>query len=699
MSKASTIRRTAGALTVVVVGAALLMGINAGGGAGASAGAATTVGWTVAYVDAASGDLSFYDVTSATSTDSGHLVAPLSSPSMANDGAGGLEVAYVAADGNLAYVDTRSNNFTETTLAVAAGTSPSIAVGPSGGVRIAYQGSSGTAHIFSPASGHDTDESLAMAAGSNPAITALRSGGWELGVRAPDDALMIFDTATSGVTRTTATLEAGSSPAVVPRGTGALFTGSSSTSTLLTYATSSATLAQTNVGLAAGTSPAAAATAAGIEIVATGKDGALIARSPSQLTTDTGEALAPGSSPALAAASGGGWQAAFVGSDGHLMVYGSRTTVSVAAHSEPTIATTASVVLPSSTTALYEQVPASAEDCYATSGDPLVPLTSCTPWASAPTIVAPGTLSPLGDGCEDYGTNARLFSSINGANLAGVVGFTSTSTSFQRMDPISGSTCATSGSAPRYGMLLTGSGPSSFCVIGTCGLQHTVDFRGNALRPWFANGQFEMAATFDPVSDNAGAAPGAYPASDWHAYMCPWVRDVSTGQRVEFCQETWRSDAGSPPFCTSIQTAGTNICTSGGEVSAICELDASGLNECIYPNYGTPEGPILWSRPEPGTKLTTSTGASYEGLNTFGAHRYDVTVTQANLSEIIRLLNLALSIDHWTGHDLSTKAYSSSPSDYAVIGLEAGAEGLTVYGGTSATLGLSVAGLTALSHQ
>ena len=475
--------------------------------------------------------------------------------------------------------------------------------------------------------------------------------------------------------------------------------GSSPASTLVTYATPSGVVTDTGVGLAAGTSPAAAVTASGVEIVATGADGALIARSPSRLTTDTGEALSSGSSPAVAAASGGGWETASVGSDGHLLLYGRRTAASVAAHSEPSIATAASVVPPSSATALYEQVPAKAEDCYATSGDPLVPLTSCTPWAAAPTIVAPGTLAPTGDGCEDYGTNANSFSAVNSANLVGLVGFTSISTSFQREDPASGSTCATSGSGPRYGMLLSGSGSFKLCVIGTCGLQHTVDFSRDDLRPWFANGQFEMAATFDPVSDNAGAAPGAYPESDWHAYMCPWVRDGSTGQRFELCQETWRSDAGSLPICTSLQTAGANICVSNGEVTAICELDPGGQNECIYPNFATAEGPILWSRPQAGTKLTTSTGASYVGRNTFGAHRYDVTVTQANLAEIVRLLNLALSIDHWDGIDLSTKAYSASPSDYAVVGLEAGAEGLAVYGGTSAQLGLSVAGLTALSHQ
>ena len=152
MSAATKFRRGARALAVVVTGAALLTGVSAADGTGSPAGA---------HHGRLDGGLrgrcqrrpELYDVTSSTGTDTGHAVAPLTSPSMVNDGAGGLEVAYVAADGNLAYVDSRSNSFTETPFAVAAGTSPCIAVGAGGGIRIAYQGSSGTMHLFSPVSG------------------------------------------------------------------------------------------------------------------------------------------------------------------------------------------------------------------------------------------------------------------------------------------------------------------------------------------------------------------------------------------------------------------------------------------------------------------------------------------------------------------------------------------------------------------
>ena len=455
-------------------------------------------------------------------------------------------------------------------------------------------------------------------------------------------------------------------------------------------------------GMLSGTSPAIAAiggVAKGFEAAFESNVDTFTTFDSNQQGHNTQEPMLNATSPALAGSTGGGWEPAFVDASGHLASWGMEFSPSVATGSSPSIATSSSLVAPTSTYPIYSQQTTSSQDCVATTGDPLSPNPYCDGWANQPHIATPGQYfipTPV-DFCVNYGTGASKLDTSTSRDLTGLVGFGAPAS--KQFTNTTGSTCSTTGTDSRYGLLLQGSSSNGYCINAACGIQHGVNFPypGYYLYPWYANGQLTVSGNYDPVSDSVTAQPN----SSWHSYLCPWVHDGVSNQGFQLCSETWRSDQGSPAVCTSENLGGANLCISGGVVQSICDLDTTGYDECVDPGFappGVPAGGIVWTRPQSGTRLATNTGAVFQGKNALGNRKYSMTVTQANLKEILRLLNLALSVDHQNGQLLTTPAYSNNPADFTVSALEIGDEGIAVNGGTSVWMGANMSKLQASSQ-
>jgi hypothetical protein len=469
-----------------------------------------------------------------------------------------------------------------------------------------------------------------------------------------------------------------------------------SSTDLLLYDTLTTLSESTAAGMQPGTGPAITSTKKGFEVAFETNQGTLATYDSSNVLTDTLEQMAVGTSPSAtrSAAGGWGWETTFQGPSGRLLTYGAKTPARMAVGTSPSIATTSATVSKPSSFPIYAQVASSSEDCFATVGDPLDAATSCTSWSATPDVASPGSMASLGDFCMDYGTDASPMDATNTANLIGEIGITPARDADQIMDPTTGTTCTTSGTSSRYGLLLQSALDSGFCLAGPCGIQHGVNFATRSLRPWFANGELLLGSSYDPVSDNVGT--GRLPNSSWHSYMCPWIQDVTTTQGFQLCLETWRSDSGFPALCPD-QVAGANVCTTDGVVQTVCDEDVTGYDECVSPGFSD-DSTIVWTRPQAGTVLATNVGAPYVGGNTFGRRSYAVAITQANLAEVVRLINLALAMDKSGGHDAGTAPFSPNPSDYAVTAVEDGDEGIENFGSPSASLGSNVGNLSVTSQ-
>ena len=549
---------------------------------------------------------------------------------------------------------------------------------------------------------------------AGPALPSRQAGttAWVTAFASNVGALSFYGWAASVTSTTGVLVAAGTSPAIAPSPAGgfeAAVQGQSGY--LVTYATKTSRASGSGPAMQSGTSPVITDSKGGVEVAFQGQDGSLATLDTRGQTDDTGEQMAAGASPALAAPSGGGWEPAFVNASGNLALWGVAEAPTVSAGTNPSIATTASSVAPTRTFPLYGQVSASSEDCLATSQDPLVTPTLCTPWSSPPAVIPPGSWSGPGDFCLGYGTDQPNLTKVDAQKLTSKIGFAAP-LGDQLWDPTpgTGTTCATSGVDSRWGLLLQGSktatysgatkaaakaaSKSTWCITSTCGLQHAVTWlTPTVLRPWYANGELSFSASFDPVWDNAGN--GSVQASVWHSYLCPWVRDLSatTASKPAFqlCVETWRTDGSAIGICPTVPMSGTDVCMSGKVVARICDEDFGGFNECVYPDFVN-NYTVIWTRPQAFTRLVTNTGAAYQGKNVLGNRHYAVTVTQANLLEIVRLLNLALSMDQGNGQFKTARALSGDPSDYGVSGLEVGQEGYATNGSSLGRAGFERVG-------
>ena len=691
---------------VGVVGMACLTLLSGSG----SSSATSPGGWEIAY-QGSNGDLVLVSTATASPTDlgSGFAMAPNTSPAITSDGAGGYLVVFQGSTNHLETYDTRTGGAAFDTQAVmASGTNPSVTLNTGGSLKVAFHAASGDALSFYTPSNKKTNtpllsgSPLAMAAGTSPSIAPNNTVGWKVAYQSSNGALSLLSwrvkapvSLTNAVIRPT--MAAGTSPSIaINRGNGfEIAFQAASQNILLTYLTKSSQTVNTQQPMESGTSPSVVLTNGADEVAFQSSFGHFATYDSRHLLTDTGEAMALNVSPSIASAAGGGWNAAFADDTSNLAVYGATTGDAVAPNSSPAIATDVASPSRSNSFTFYEQDAAKLRECSAVSGDPLVPPSTCRKWNSPPQIIPPGGFQSPGDFCLNYGAGVNQLTNTLQTDLTNKVGFSAPMAN-QYTDPKTGTTCSTNSPNSLWGLLLSGSVFTNYCV-SNCGLQHVVTWNDASVRPWMANGQLSLQTAFNAVSDNANTL---VQQSVWHSYLCPFIRDVSssspTTQGFELCEELWRSDHSQVGLCPATE-AGANICMNGGQVTTICDQDPSGFDECLYPDF-TNGYTIAWTRPQDGTKFSTSTGASYQNNNIFGNHLFKVTVTQPNLLEVVRLFNLALSIDQANGLFPFRTPLSTNPSDYAVVIMEDGQEGNAINGSTSATLGANMSNLGAASQ-
>jgi hypothetical protein len=184
-----------------------------------------------------------------------------------------------------------------------------------------------------------------------------------------------------------------------------------------------------------------------------------------------------------------------------------------------------------------------------------------------------------------------------------------------------------------------------------CGMQHYVSFYSQGLndKPWssaFGSPSLFVSAEADPqTTTNHGGAWG---------YICPLLRQGTTNHILEYCIEEWRTGTGYNSFDISAECSGST-------------------------NYVWDESITQFA---PGTQFATEASGS---ANTFvfngnpGGRNFSAYITEANLIN-------AINADNARCH----RGLSTTPSEYALVGVEQGMEGraLSELGGHTGNLQL-----------
>ncbi len=189
-------------------------------------------------------------------------------------------------------------------------------------------------------------------------------------------------------------------------------------------------------------------------------------------------------------------------------------------------------------------------------------------------------------------------------------------------------------------------------------MNHYVSFgsQGTSDRPWsssFSTPTLVVSAEADPQVLNrtgSGNNVGAW------GYVCPVLKDTTTGDVLEYCLQEWRSKY------NSAEWANERIGTCAGAGNTTIDTIQS----------------YFW----PGTRFATEYGGS---ANTFifegnGPRHFEAGITRENLENAINSDNATCK-----------RASSTNPANYALIGVEHGLEGwreLALLGGSTANLQL-----------
>jgi uncharacterized protein (DUF427 family) len=189
-------------------------------------------------------------------------------------------------------------------------------------------------------------------------------------------------------------------------------------------------------------------------------------------------------------------------------------------------------------------------------------------------------------------------------------------------------------------------------------MNHYVSFgsQGTNDRPWstwFETPTLVVSEEADPQVLNrtgSGNNVGAW------GYVCPILKDTSTGDVLEYCLQEWRSKYNSPEWAN--ERIGT--CAGAGN-TAIDTIQS-----------------YFW----PGTQFATEYSGS---ANTFvfegnGPRHFEAGITRGDLEN-------AINIDNAT----CKRASSTNPANYALVGVEHGLEGwreLALLGGSTGNLQL-----------
>jgi len=227
-------------------------------------------------------------------------------------------------------------------------------------------------------------------------------------------------------------------------------------------------------------------------------------------------------------------------------------------------------------------------------------------------------------------------------------------TGFQTPTPYSsydwsgaGGLCSAAGN--RRGAYMSNSGAGNTCAIPNddCGVQHSVSFGSQGLndRPWSAafgsNPVLVLANYFDPHYFSVG------PSANGWGYLCARLEDTTqpagNPNLIEFCLEDWQ-----------IQPPG-------------CGCGWPQVDQVHNPTYPSPYYQVITSF-GPGTYYATELPGSSNTTSSTGGlsnRLYEASISADQLWEAAYWINAA----HW-GPPLSL-----NPADYALVGLEDGAEG------------------------
>lgn len=241
-------------------------------------------------------------------------------------------------------------------------------------------------------------------------------------------------------------------------------------------------------------------------------------------------------------------------------------------------------------------------------------------------------------------------------------------TGFRPSEPYSAYQVESNGSACQgegttSGHLITGNASNTYCrePSAPCNVQsfYSLAGEGNALRPWAGSfgrhASLNLYALSTVKRVNLQSSTSGQPSPGAAGFLCPWLRDSTTGNILEACAIRWRVNDGFPPTSYEDRTEPLN-----------------GL--CIWSPPNNPAGvrfDATFDPIAPDKKFLTSragwdTTISYPNNVNSPSTRFNYFAISAD--------DLRRIISHGTACG-GSGAYSQNPADYALIGVELGIEG------------------------
>ena len=255
---------------------------------------------------------------------------------------------------------------------------------------------------------------------------------------------------------------------------------------------------------------------------------------------------------------------------------------------------------------------------------------------------AEGITLPDGDYCNYYKLGDDI-SKEESNNQGGYTGYTPPTpyTSYQESDSY-GNSCQADGTT--WGQEVGTGDPSNNCY-NTCGMHHIVSFHELSDRPWASwFGEPSLAVSTEALIHTVTFGGESSYNMAW-GYVCPLLKDTTTGDILEYCLEEWRSIHNPPEWKEErIGTCGPN-----------------GYDTVVT---------YFW----PGTKLATEQAGSANTLEFSGTPsgwtHFAAAITKSDLLTAIDLAREPPTVKNGCGTNFST-----NPEQYALVGVEQGVEG------------------------
>jgi hypothetical protein len=264
-------------------------------------------------------------------------------------------------------------------------------------------------------------------------------------------------------------------------------------------------------------------------------------------------------------------------------------------------------------------------------------------------------IATSGDYCGYYGLGDTL-NKQDSANLSGVTGF-GTPAPYGSYNEWDGNGDACQANAQGFGEEIA----RSECTLKTCGMHHFVSFheQGSSDRPWskaFGSPSL-VVSTEATVQTLSGASAKAW------GYVCPLFQDTTGPHDIlEYCLQEWRGPGNATP-----------------------EWQDERIGSCA--GVGTTPFDTVQTFFYSGTRFAENLGPATTGVATAGWNKYSARITEANLKNAIELDRKAKKEKAGNGSgeftpELGTgcertgeSELSTNPANYALIGVEQGAEG------------------------